>query len=565
MTTPVRYISDTLNGCDTTENRFLEIQALDAAGVNVALNKAVTTNFAQQTYVPFSAVTDGSINNTNYCVSSFFSPAVVVVDLGAVFDVASVTFWHYIGYAAIYHGVLHEISTDGVNWVVIFDSSVNGEFTESSTGHVFNAPLTAIVSPFPSGVVTSQPPPDGQNLTITFSTTNTPTSGMASLNPDATNPAGAVTTLGVVAFGTNTGTATFSNIPPGNYTPTITLTNAAGTRSVSGTQPVSIVGISGSPTASAGGTTTSTVSSVAVSPATVSLAGGASTTFTAVVNGTNSPSQAVMWATTAGTITQSGVLTAPVGTSTAQTVTVTATSQQDASKSAAATVTIAASSDTTPPAMVGALSFTFITATSCVISWPAATDNVAVTGYELSIDNGATYTNIGNVLTITKTGLVSATPYYVKVRAVDAAGNKSLPLSGTATTLAPNVMYSATPTVVTPYIVSQEYFSAAINKEPLFAGEYGRLMKFGVQFDLSGATSLSIVFTRPNGTILTVPATFGTVPIQSQTETFLANQYCSYTFASGDLDQAGIYTARVSYTDATKHLLTPPYRFVVAP
>ena len=292
MTTPVRYIRDTLNRCDVTFNRFLEIQAMNAAGVNVALNKPVIANFADETSLGLYRVTDGEYGNTNaFCGTNTVTPAYVVVDLGSVLDIASITFWHYYGYAAVYSGVQHEISTDGVNWTVIFDSDVNGAYPESGTGHVMTAPLNAIVSPFPSGVVTSQPPPNGQSLTISFSTTNSPTSGMASLNPDQTNPSGAVSTLGTIEFGTNTGTATFSNIPPGNYVPTITLTNAAGTRSVSGAQPVAIVGISGNPTAGSSGTapapaptpppsTATPVTSVTISPLTAT----GSQQFTATVS-----------------------------------------------------------------------------------------------------------------------------------------------------------------------------------------------------------------------------------------------------------------------------------------
>ena len=441
MTTPVRYIRDTLNryalnGVQGVENSFLEIQARDANNINVALNKTVTMNFVSDQFPEVGRIVDGEFGNTNATVgTSTVTPATVTVDLGAIFEIANVTFWHYYGNARMYHGVVHEISTDGTNWTVIFDSDVNGEYAEIGSGHVLTAPLNAIVSPFPSGAVTSQPPPNGQSLTITFSTTNAPTSGMASLNPDATNPNGAVSTLGTIVFGTNTGTATFSNIPPGNYTPTITLTNAAGTRSVSGLQPVSIVGVTGNPAAGSTTTTsTSTVTSVVVSPTTASLTGAGTTAFTAVVNGTGSPSQAVTWTATAGAVTSSGAYTAPPATSFVQTITVTATSLQDSSKSANATVTVAASSDTTIPVMVGAITVSSITTTSCVISWPAATDNVAIIGYEISINNGATYTNLGNVLTTTQTGLGQGTPYYVKVRAYDAAGNRAIPLSATATT-----------------------------------------------------------------------------------------------------------------------------------
>lgn len=92
--------------------------------------------------------------------------------------------------------------------------------------------------------------------------------------------------------------------------------------------------------------------------------------------------------------------------------------------------------DTTAPVMVGSITATSVTATSFTLSWPAATDNVAVTGYEVSIDGGTTYTPVSNVLTISETGLTASTAYAVRVRAYDAANNKATPLSLTVTTAA---------------------------------------------------------------------------------------------------------------------------------
>jgi chitodextrinase len=97
--------------------------------------------------------------------------------------------------------------------------------------------------------------------------------------------------------------------------------------------------------------------------------------------------------------------------------------------------TPAGSGDTTAPVMVGSITASAITATGFTLSWPAATDNVGVTGYEVSINGGSTYTNINNVLTITETGLASSTSYSVYVRAFDASLNRAAPLTATVTTI----------------------------------------------------------------------------------------------------------------------------------
>jgi hypothetical protein len=94
---------------------------------------------------------------------------------------------------------------------------------------------------------------------------------------------------------------------------------------------------------SSGSGTVSTVS-VSVSPASASLSAGATKQFTASVGG--SSNTAVTWSLSSaiGSISSTGLYTAPSTASTQQTVTVIATSQADSTKTASATVTIAPSS-----------------------------------------------------------------------------------------------------------------------------------------------------------------------------------------------------------------------------
>lgn len=101
--------------------------------------------------------------------------------------------------------------------------------------------------------------------------------------------------------------------------------------------------------------------------------------------------------------------------------------------------------DTVPPVMVGSLAFSNITQTSFRVDWQAATDNVGVVSYEVQINNGG-YTNIGNVLYISESGLSAGTGYAIDVRAKDAAGNYSSALSGAASTL-------SAPTTITGVMV----------------------------------------------------------------------------------------------------------------
>ncbi|AQZ66000.1 hypothetical protein BKM31_35135 [[Actinomadura] parvosata subsp. kistnae] len=74
------------------------------------------------------------------------------------------------------------------------------------------------------------------------------------------------------------------------------------------------------------------------------------------------------------------------------------------------------------------------TASSLNVTWSASTDNVGVTRYEVSRDNGTPTTATGT--SFTATGLSPKTSYAFKVRACDAAGNcsaYSAPATGTTT------------------------------------------------------------------------------------------------------------------------------------
>ena len=98
-----------------------------------------------------------------------------------------------------------------------------------------------------------------------------------------------------------------------------------------------------------------TITSITVSPNAAVV--GTQVQFTAVVTGTNSPSQSVTWSIAAptgsalspGTITTSGLYTTPYPAP--ATVTVTATSTQDTTKKGSATVTLSQPAATTGPVL----------------------------------------------------------------------------------------------------------------------------------------------------------------------------------------------------------------------
>jgi cellulose 1,4-beta-cellobiosidase len=86
--------------------------------------------------------------------------------------------------------------------------------------------------------------------------------------------------------------------------------------------------------------------------------------------------------------------------------------------------TIPDPTDTQAPSAPGTPTASAVTATSATISWPAATDDVGVTGYTVQNAVGATLATSSTTSTML-TGLTADTSYTVRVVARDAAGNVS--------------------------------------------------------------------------------------------------------------------------------------------
>jgi hypothetical protein len=103
----------------------------------------------------------------------------------------------------------------------------------------------------PTGQITSITV-DGQNVTVSGTTTGSPTSGFASITPASSNP-GNAKTMGPtpITLSASTYTVTWFNMPPGNYaSPVITFTNAGGISApATGGLALSIIEISGAPQA----------------------------------------------------------------------------------------------------------------------------------------------------------------------------------------------------------------------------------------------------------------------------------------------------------------------------
>lgn len=102
-----------------------------------------------------------------------------------------------------------------------------------------------------------------------------------------------------------------------------------------------------------------------------------------------------------------------------------------------ATLLPPATADTSAPGMNGSVTISGITSTGAHAAWQAATDNVAVTGYEVSVDTGTpSWINVGNVTSCDVSGKAASTAYTFRLRAYDGAGNRATPITAPFTTSA---------------------------------------------------------------------------------------------------------------------------------
>lgn len=100
-------------------------------------------------------------------------------------------------------------------------------------------------------------------------------------------------------------------------------------------------------------------------------------------------------------------------------------------------------------------------------------------------------------------------------------------------------------------------------------GEFGVVFRMGVSFDISGEDSLSLTFTKPDGTTLVVSSGVGVgaTTVVTPAGTMLAHQYATYTFLPGDVDQSGSWSSRLTYIDdiGARKLISLPGTFTVLP
>jgi chitinase len=187
--------------------------------------------------------------------------------------------------------------------------------------------------------------------------------------------------------------------------------------------------------------------------------------------------------------------------------------------------------DTTPPSPVSGLHVTGTTQTSITYAWNAATDNIAVAGYNMlkaGVKVGST-----SSLTYTYSGLACGTTYTLAVQTYDAAGNTSNPALATAT----NSTNACTPTPDTTPPSAPTNLAAAPSQTSV-------TLSWSASSDNTGVTG----YTAYNG-----PGTLGTTASTSYTVNGL-NCNTNYSFSVDAYDAAGNHSTKTTASTTTTPL-----------
>ena len=139
----IRYIKDYLRGhTDNSMNSdWTEIKAIDYQGNNIALGKVVTAS-STPSWGTLDRVTDGVIEGEVSVGIASDNKQWVQVDLGDIYHIDYLHIWHYFASSRTFNDTKVEVSEDGINWVVVFDSSIEGTYAESSEGRKFTLPYS---------------------------------------------------------------------------------------------------------------------------------------------------------------------------------------------------------------------------------------------------------------------------------------------------------------------------------------------------------------------------------------------------------------------------------------
>jgi chitodextrinase len=164
----------------------------------------------------------------------------------------------------------------------------------------------------------------------------------------------------------------------------------------------------------------------------------------------------------------------------------------------------AGSTDTTAPSVPGNLRSTGVTSSTIALAWDPATDNVAVTGYDVFRSGVKVTTATGT--TYTDTGLAGSTSYTYTVQARDGAGNvsaASAPVTATTSASSGTVDYQAELATLSQAAVATNHTGYSGTGFVDYTNIAGGYIEWTVNVAAAGSQSVAIRYA--NGTTVNRP------------------------------------------------------------
>jgi hypothetical protein len=294
------------------------------------------------------------------------------------------------------------------------------------------------------------------------------------------------------------------------------------------------------------GVSATTAVAISLSPISSSLLTGGTQQFTATVTG--STNTAVTWSATGGSVSSSGLFTAP---STAGTYTVTATSSADSTKAASATVTVSApvvavsiapGSASLPTGGTQQFTATVTGSSNTAVKWSATGGSVSSSGLFTAPSTGGTYT-VTATSSADSTKSASATvAVSTPVAAVSIApGSASLATGGTQQFTA--TVTGSSNTAVTWSATGGTISSSGLYTAPSAAGTYGVTATSVADSTKSASATVTVsavaVSIAPGSASL--PA--GGTQQFTATVTGSSNTAVTWSATGGTISTSGLYTA----------------------
>lgn len=129
-----RYIRDWANGSTANAGtHWVEIQAIEKnTWDNIALGRSVTSSTGNTTNI--SRITDWNLDTSLFFDIWGSGNLSVTVDLWSICDISEIKIWRFYADSRSYFNTKTEISSDGVNWITVFDSATEWTYKETALG-----------------------------------------------------------------------------------------------------------------------------------------------------------------------------------------------------------------------------------------------------------------------------------------------------------------------------------------------------------------------------------------------------------------------------------------------